>query len=574
MKKNRDQSKKTSASHSKSPNNRSKSGSSQVLDDDQIDELFKNITLKKPRNPFSQFVMQEASKVKAKTGKFSLKEDMAPITAKWEKLSDSEKKKFEKLYEDEKIKYQKDLGLVRHYLFKDYNDTVLRKPTAYRIFLNQRMREGLENGQTPKEVQTKASYDWKTMEKKDKEVYLERKKETDNWFAKAQKNKKVSSLSLFVTKKFEEARNNHKPPPALADIAPAWRKLSEQEKQQYEQYADELNEERRHLQDLFEITHGIKPRKPAGAYRAFLQEKAKDGVLTNIQDGKKLWDKLSEEEKEVYLAKAKRTQLAYRYKKMIFEKKIKKIYPRKPGGAFCFFLKEKKGQVPTNGETFLEYWKKEWDNLDKAKKKHYETKALVALEKYEKKKKAFDNKVFELPARPMSGYMIYVTQSIKKVKDQEEADGVDKKKRANVNDLLRKFGKEWKSMKDSEKAKYEQLASKGRKIYKREMKEFNKNGFYTKNAAKKEVDEEEEEEEEKKSAKGSKKSSRRKSRDKDEDDEDDEGEEKKKSQRKKRAPSAAKSTKKEKKGRSQSKSQKSKSRRKSQSRSKSKKGNK
>lgn len=98
--------------------------------------------------------------------------------------------------------------------------------------------------------------------------------------------------------------------------------MSEQEKQQYEQCADYLIEERRHLQDLFEITQGMKRRKPIGAYRNFLQEKATEGILTNIKEGKKLWNDLSEEEKEVYLDKANDIYLCYKYRKMMFEKKI------------------------------------------------------------------------------------------------------------------------------------------------------------------------------------------------------------------------------------------------------------
>lgn len=574
MRKNKSTSKNKTTSVSKSPNrskSRSESQPYSEIDDDQIDEIFKNITLKKPRNPFSQFVMQEAAKIKTKTGKFDLKTEMVNITDKWEKLDESGREKYLKLFEDEKIKYQKDLLLVRHYLFKDYNDTVMRKPTAYRIFLQERMRDGFEKGLEPKEVQSEASKDWKKMEDKEKAIYLNKKKENDNWFAKAEKTKRVTSLSLFVSQKFQEAKNAHKPVPTLADIAPSWKKLSQEEKQHFEKYADEINQERRHLQDLFDITHGVKPRRPAGAYKAFLQEKAKEGVLKSLQDGKELWDKLTEDEKEVYLAKAKRTQLAYKYKKMIYEKKIKKIIPRKPGGAFCFFLKEKKGQIPKNGESFLKYWKEEWNKLEDNKKKHYEAKATAAMEKYEKKKKAFENKVFDLPQRPMSGYMIFISQSIKKIKDKEDEDGVDKKDRTPTAELVKKFGKEWMDMKQSEKDYYEKLASKGRKVYKKQLKEFNQNGYYTKNKAKKEVEEEgEDDEDEKKSEKSSKvskKSSRKNSRKKkakDEDDEEDE-KEKKKSTRKKRAPSESKSVKKEKKGgksKSKSKSKSKKSNRK------------
>ena len=46
--------------------------------------------------------------------------------------------------------------------------------------------------------------------------------------------------------------------------------------------------------------HGIKPKKPAGAFRIFLQEKAKNNEIKTIQDGHELWKKLSEEQKMKY----------------------------------------------------------------------------------------------------------------------------------------------------------------------------------------------------------------------------------------------------------------------------------
>ena len=45
----------------------------------------------------------------------------------------------------------------------DYNDIVHRAPTAYRIFLNESLREGFEKNMDPKEVQKKAAEKWRKM---------------------------------------------------------------------------------------------------------------------------------------------------------------------------------------------------------------------------------------------------------------------------------------------------------------------------------------------------------------------------------------------------------------------------
>ena len=70
----------------------------------------------------------------------------------------------------------------------------------------------------------------------------------------------------------------------------------------------------------FEVINGIKTRYPSGAYRIFLQEKAKENVIHSIIEGRKLWDKLNEDKKNEYLKKSHKSILAYKYKRMIYPK--------------------------------------------------------------------------------------------------------------------------------------------------------------------------------------------------------------------------------------------------------------
>ena len=55
------------------------------------------------------------------------------------------------------------------------------------------------------------------------------------------------------------------------------------------------------MQNLYDIIRGIKPKIPAGAYRTFLEDKASKGIISSLIEGEKLWDSLSEQEKEKYL---------------------------------------------------------------------------------------------------------------------------------------------------------------------------------------------------------------------------------------------------------------------------------
>ena len=474
-------------------------------DEEKIDQIMKDIALKRPRNPFTQFVLNESDKIKTKNkdAKINLQELNSICAEKWKKLGSGEKKKYIKLYEDEKLKYKNDMELVRHYLFKDFNDTVRSAPTAYRIFLNEKLREGFEKGFDPKEVKKEASLQWAKMSNEEKQLYKDKQKENDNWFQKAQKIKKITPIALFIQKKIVDAKENHKEPPQLKEIAPAWKKLSKSEKKTFEKYAQEINEEKEKLQDIYEITHGVKPKRPKGAFRIFLQEKAKNNEIKTLNHGHELWKNLSEDEKEEYFKKSHRCQLAYRYKNMIYKKQIKKMLPKKPGGAIMQYLKEKKGQKAPSGEKWLTYWRNMYSNLSSEQKKKYEEKAEKAKEQYEKKMEQYANKVFDMPKKPHTPFTLFVADRMPDLKKE--------KKNAPNSELLKKIAKEWQEEKNVDQAKYNKKAEKEKIRFKKQMLEFKKNGYYTK-AKSKEEDEDEKEPKNSKKKKSSSRSSSKKSK--------------------------------------------------------------
>ena len=481
-------------SRSNSKSKSQKKNSTQVYDEEKVDEILENITLKKPRSMYTHFCLEEIAKFrkKNKNEKIVLKTYSAELAKKWKELSDKEKDKYKEKFEEDKAKFKQDLDIVRHFLFKDFNDVVRRPPTAYRIYLNEKLREGFEKNKDPKEVKSKASHDWRMMSEDERQVYMDKKKDNDDWFEKAKNTRKVTALSLFVRNTIQAAKDKKKDIPQLKEIAPLWKKLSSSEKKKYKDYADDINKEREQLQDVYELVHGIKPKKPAGAFRVFLQEKAKDKTLHSIQEGKDLWNKLSEDEKEEYLRKAHRCKLAYKYKNMIFKKKIKKMLPKRPANAFAQFLKEKKGQKLPKGQTPGEYWKEDYENLPKEKKKKYVEKAESEKEKYLKKMDQFKNYVFDLPKRPLNAFSLYVRDRIPDLKQENE--------KAPTTKLIKMVAKEWKEEDGVSQSKYEKKAEQDRKRFSRQMKEFEKLGYYKKNSrgerTKKDEDEEEDEEEE------------------------------------------------------------------------------
>ena len=493
-----------SKSKGKSPK---KSQKTSILSGDEIDDILENITLKRPRNPYTYFCLDEVEKFKKnnKGKKIVLKTFSGDCANKWKELGEKEKKKYLSKFEEDKLRYKKDLETVRHHLFMDYNDVVRRPPTAYRLFLNERLREGFEKNADPKEVQKQASEDWRKMSLDDKAEYIAKKKENDTWFEKAKKTRKVTPLTMFVQKAIDAAKSKGKELPKLADLAATWKSLKASDKKNYIEYAEIINKEREHLHNVYELINGIKPKRPAGAFRVFLQEKAKEKALHSLKEGKEMWDKLSEDEKDHYLKKAHTCRLAYKYKKMIYNKKIKKILPKRPATAYGQFLKDRKGIKVPKGEKAVAYWRPIFDKLPKDQKKKYEEKARRDRDRYERKMAEFKNVVFDMPKRPLNAFSLFIKD---RVPDLKKENG-----KAPVTKLIKIAAKEWQSEDGVSQAKYERKAEMDKKRFKKQLKDFETLGYYKKNQRVEKTttkDEDESEEEERKTKKKKRSSSSKK----------------------------------------------------------------
>ena len=148
------------------------------------------------------------------------------------------------------------------------------------------------------------------------------------------------------------------------------------------------------------------------------------------------------------------------------------MLPKKPKGPLQQFLKEKKGQKPANGENWLTFWKTVFDGLSDAQKKKYVEKAKIAKEKYDKKMLQFQDKVFDMPKKPQSGFNLYFADRIPDLKKE--------KPNANVTVLFKQAAKEWNEGKDVDQKQYNKNAEKDKKRFKKQLKEFQKLGYYTK----------------------------------------------------------------------------------------------
>ena len=435
----------------------------QTIDEDKLDEILENITLKPPKNYFAIYSVEKYNEQKAKNKNFN--ENFVlfnrECTLKWAKMDDEEKAIYKQKAEEEKKRYQYEIEIIRHYLFKDYNENIRSPPTAYSLFVSERMMEGFEQNLDPTEVKKNAKIDWKKMSAEEKLVYTQKKKENDNFFEKAKNIKKVNGVSMFFQKVIEMAKIKNETIPTLIEVTSSWKVLPSNIKKKFEKYAESINEEREKLRDIYEIVNGIKPKSPCGAYKIFLQEQFKNKNIKNTEEAKELWNELNDDEKEKYLKKAHRIQLAYKYKKMIYDKKIKRFIPKKPN-IYCVFRRE-------NHRKIFDSVREEYNDLSKQEKKKYEKIFKEEMEKYNEKMEKFKNYVFDMPKAPQSAFTLFMKQHLK----SPEKNLSDEKIR---NDIL----KEWREN-DELREEYEKKFALNKKIFKKQMNDFHKLGYYFKN---------------------------------------------------------------------------------------------
>ena len=226
------------------------------------------------------------------------------------------------------------------------------------------------------------------------------------------------------------------------------------------------------------LFNGIKPRRPSGAFKIFLMEKAKQNILHSIKDGQELWRKLTDEEKNEYLKKSHKLILAYKYKKMIYNKKIKRMLPKKPPNAFFIFVNEKKGHKIQKGQKTISYWRPIYDNLPKIEKDKYEKKAKIEKEIYENKMERFKNAVFDIPKKPLYPYTMFLQDAIPKLKKIKE------NKNLSCSEILKKASSIWLNSMPEFRKIFEDNSANDIKRFKTEMKQFEKFGYYIKNITK------------------------------------------------------------------------------------------
>ena len=441
---------------------------SQTTCNEDINDLIAGITLKRARNAFCIYICDMFNKEKGTNDSFTLIDAVKKYSTKWVKISQSERDKYEKQSEAERTKFKKDINIVKNYLFQ----TGKEGATAYRLFLQEKLKLAFENGEDPKEAKEEAMKEWKEMKSEERRIWNKKKIENDDWWERAKHSHSINPYAIFVQKKISEYTEKNQTL-TFKDISEMWRKTSNKDKEKYAEYVKEINEQRREAREMYELYHGVKPKRPCGAFKIFLTEKAKEGKFKGknaFKEGRKLWESLSDDDKDKYLKLSHKIKICYIYKRMLYMKKVKKAQPHKPPTPLNLFTADMKGKKIPQGKTFLQYVNEEWEELEDKEKKKYEVRAEKLKKEYLKEKEKCANRVFDMPKKPKTSFQLYIADKM--------TDTMEKNPKKNASQVVSLLAEEWCNLSNKEKSKYNEATKKDKERYEKQKKDFEENGYY------------------------------------------------------------------------------------------------
>ena len=293
---------------------------------DTIDQIIADIQFKKPRPPFTLFMMEKTKEIDKSV---NIQERNKKISEDWKKLKDGEKQKYKKASLIERDKFNKDVLFIKNFLYMGEDGVITKEETPYDYFeMEKRMKlYDISNIETP-DFKKKTLEEWKKLPDNEKSKYETMKEKKEQWLIKAKKLKNLNPVSLYVHEKINESKKENKDVPSVIELRKGWSNLSKKEKEKYEIMVESLLNEREILSNIYNINRKSQRGKPRGAFKMYIYDLIKEnkGKVNNITvlDAEKMWKKLDIDLKEEYLKKAKRLQLANKYKEMVEKKKVQK----------------------------------------------------------------------------------------------------------------------------------------------------------------------------------------------------------------------------------------------------------
>jgi hypothetical protein len=422
------------------------------------------INLKKPRSAYN-FFLKQLMKDKG----LDVPDASRQASAKWPTVEGKQKEKYEQMAADDRKRYEENLESAQNYLTQ--NRPLKEKVSPYRFFQMDHVKKATKKGKDMDDAKKEASEKWAGMDADARRKWTHQAEEHTEFFSNLKHSGKVTPFSLFVKEKMTKSTKGG-PKRTLASVAAKWKELKETTKEKYQEFAREENEDRKKHRLLYELVSGVKPRRPANAYRFFLMEQSAKGTLKGMKslgDASTLFEKLKGSEKERYQRMADRAKVEYTLQKMAYDAKNKTLQGRsKARSAYNFFVQDLKNTDSKKFEKqgFFVYAKKQWESLSDKDRKKYDERADEDKVNLEKEKAG---KVFEKPKGLGGPFAQYV-------KDHY-ADAAKKNPSKETQEIVKVLGSQWRKLGEKEKEKY-QPSGKASETYKSQLKQFNSQGYY------------------------------------------------------------------------------------------------
>jgi hypothetical protein len=384
-------------------------------------------------------------------------------SAKWEKLSEKERDKWEEEAEKDKKRYEEHYNKALSAITN--NRPLKERVSALKFFQMEHIRKAQKKGANYEEAKKEASDKWNEMNADERRKWVKQSEEHSEFFEDVLKHTgRITPFSLFIKEQIGKSKAGKKK--TFAEVAEKWNKLSEDNKEKYNDVARSENEERRKHRKMYEIVSGVKPRRPANAFRFYLMEQSgKISGLKGLHDAREKFAKMSASAKEKYEDMAARARAEYTIQKQEYMKKHK---PPRARTARNLFIGSLSGTDPKKfgKDGFLVYAAKQWSGMGKKEKESWEKKAEEERANVEKNKQSM---IMEKPKRPPTAFSAYVQENF--------ADESKKNPKALAPEILKSLGKKWRGLSEKEKGKFE-ASGNASQSYKSQLKEYNSQGWY------------------------------------------------------------------------------------------------
>lgn len=313
---------------------------------------------KVPKNPRANYMSENWSITAREYPNLTHKQIQASLNTQWNELDPYEKQELQTKYNNEKVSYRKSLKEFHHYCQAESGLPMPTKPkapkdTGFTLFskdnynsvsadlpmncnkqdlykaMGELWRDSEESTKNWYNSQVKHHWDSYKLEKQEFENNM---KIFENCGAPNKPKPAMTAFNLFIQ---ENQKAGHEGFDSMVKLGKQWRSMSSHEKSHYENSIEVLDDKNRYNNELenYQNLKNIhdqkftKPKKPLTNYQIFFMDKKPSYTERNpFASGQEItkmlaeaWNKLDENEKEVYDQEYKRNVEEYQGRMKVYE---------------------------------------------------------------------------------------------------------------------------------------------------------------------------------------------------------------------------------------------------------------